>query len=97
MARHFENEKSVQAQLNEIRELESKLKLLKDELKSYMDENSIDTLKGETTCYTRSWVSDTVIFDSAKFKEEHLDMYFDYQKESLRKASIRMTIREDKE
>ena len=79
MARHFENEKSVQAQLNEIKELESKLKLLKDELKTYMDENSIDTLKGETTCYTRSWVSDTVTFDSVKFRAEHADLYAEYR------------------
>lgn len=79
MARHFENEKSVQAQLNEIKELESKLKLLKDELKSYMDENEIEVLKGETTCYVKTWVSDTVIFDSAKFKAEHADLYEEYK------------------
>ena len=79
MTRHFDNEKSVQEQLNEIRELESKLKLLKDELKTYMDEKDIDTLKGETTCYNRVWVNDTLIFDSTKFKADHADLYEEYK------------------
>jgi len=79
MTRHFENEKSVQAQLNEIRKLESKLELLKDELKTYMDENEIEVLKGETTCYTRTWVNDAFIFDSTKFKAEHADLYKEYK------------------
>jgi hypothetical protein len=79
MARHLDNAKSVQAQLNEIRELETKLKILKDELKTYMDENDIEVLKGETTCYKRTWVNDTVIFDSTKFKEEHADLYEEYK------------------
>lgn len=79
MVRHFENEKSVQAQLNEIKELESKLKLLKDELKTYMEENELEVLKGETTCYTRTWVNDTLIFDGTKFKAEHADLYAEYK------------------
>ena len=79
MTRHFDNEKSVQEQLNEIRELESRLKLLKDELKTYMDTNDIDTLKGETTCYDRVWVNDTLIFDSTKFKADHADLYAEYK------------------
>ena len=79
MTRHFDNAKSVQAQLDEIRELEGKLKLLKDELKTYMDTNDIDTLRGETTCYVRTFVSDTLIFDQTKFKEEHADLYEQYK------------------
>ena len=79
MTRHFENAKSVQEQLNEIRELEEKVKVLKDELKSYMDTNDMDILKGETTCYTRIWVSDTLIFDSTKFKKDHADLYEQYR------------------
>lgn len=79
MARHLDNTKSVQAQLNEIRELETKLELLKDELKTYMDEQDINTLRGETTCYKRTWVNDTVVFDSTKFKEEHADLYEEYK------------------
>lgn len=79
MARHFDNEKSVQDQLNEIKELESRLALLKDELKTYMEEHDIDTLKGEITCYKRTWVNDTLIFDTPKFKKEHADLYEEYK------------------
>ena len=79
MTRHFDNAKSVQEQLNEIRELEEKAKILKDELKSYMDANDMDILKGETTSYSRTWVSDTLIFDSTKFKKDHADLYAQYK------------------
>ena len=79
MTRHLDNAKSVQAQLNEIRELEEKLEVLKSELKTYMDENEIEVLKGETTCYTKTWVSDSLIFDSTKFKKDHTDLYEEYK------------------
>jgi hypothetical protein len=79
MTRHLDNAKSVQAQLNEMRELDARLKLLKDELKTYMDENDIEVLKGETTCFKKIWVKDTLIFDSTKFKEEHADLYAEYK------------------
>jgi len=79
MTRHFDNAKSVQEQLNELRELDERVKILKDELKTYMDANGIDVLKGETTSYARTWVSDTLIFDSTKFKKEHADLYEQYK------------------
>ena len=79
MARHLDNTKSVQAQLNEIRELKTKLEVLTSELKTYMDENDIETLKGETTCFKKIWVKDTLIFDSTKFKTEHADLYAEYR------------------
>lgn len=79
MSRHFENAKSVQAQLDEIRELQAKLDLLTDELKNYMDTNELEVLKGETTCYTRTWVNDTVIFNSTQFKKDHADLYAEYK------------------
>ena len=79
MTRHFDNAKSVQAQLNELRELKEKVKVLEDELKSYMEENDIEILSGETTCYTKTWVSDTLIFDSAKFKKDHSALYEEYK------------------
>ena len=68
MARHLDNEKSVQAQLNEIRELQARLEHLTDELKNYMDENDINTLRGETTCYKRTWINYSLIFDCTIFK-----------------------------
>ena len=39
--------------------------------------------------------NEVMIFDSARFKEDHLDLYFENQKPSKRKASIRMTIKDD--
>ena len=79
MARHFDNAKSVQAQLNELRELKEKVKILESEIKTYMDNNDIEILNGETTCYTKTWVNDTLIFDSTKFKADHADLYAEYK------------------
>ena len=77
--RHLSNPSSVQEQLNEIRDLKTKLEILTSELKTYMEENDIDTLKGETTAYKRTWINDTLIFDSTKFKKEHEDLYEEYK------------------
>ena len=79
MTRHFENSNSVQEQLNELRELKEKVKILEDELQSYMNENDLDTLKGITTCYNRTWVNDTLTFDSTKFKKENANLYESYK------------------
>lgn len=79
MTRHFENANSVQEQLNEIRELTERVKILEGELKTYMETNDLDILKGTTTCYNRTWVNDTLIFDSTKFKKEHSDLYEEYK------------------
>ena len=77
--RHLNNSKSVQEQLNEIRELKTKLEILTSELKTYMEENDLDVLKGETTEYRKTWINDTLIFDSTKFKKEHSDLYEEYK------------------
>lgn len=79
MTRHFDNAKSVQAQLNELRELKEKTKILEDELKAYMEENDIEVLNGETTCYVKTWVGDTLMFDSTKFKKDHSALYEEYK------------------
>lgn len=77
--RHLNNSKSVQEQLNEIRELKTKLEILTSELKTYMEENDLEVLKGETTEYRKTWVNDSLIFDSTKFKKEHEDLYEEYK------------------
>lgn len=79
MTRHFDNAKSVQAQLNELREAKERVKVLESELKTFMEENDMDILKGETTCYKRTWVNDTLIFDSVKFKADYTDLYESYK------------------
>ena len=79
MTRHFENEKSVQAQLDEIRELKEKLQILEGELKTFMEENDLEKLNGITTCYTKTWVKDTLMFNSTAFKKDHADLYEKYK------------------
>jgi hypothetical protein len=71
MTRHFENQASVQAQLDEIRELKERVAILESEMKDYMDDNDLDILKGETTCYDRTWVNDSLQFDTTKFKNDN--------------------------
>lgn len=77
--RHLDNPSSVQQQLNEIRELKTRLEILTSELKTFMEENDIDILDGETTAYKRTWVNDSLIFDSGKFKADHSDLYEKYK------------------
>lgn len=39
--------------------------------------------------------NESMIFDTARFKKDYLDLYSDYLKPSKRKASIRMTIKDE--
>jgi hypothetical protein len=79
MTRHFENAKSVQAQLDEIRALQAKVDTLIDEMRTYMDNNDLDRLNGESNCYDRVWVNDSLIFDSNKFKNDNPNLYEQYK------------------
>jgi predicted phage-related endonuclease len=79
MTRHFENQASVQAQLDEIRELKERVAILESEMKDYMDDNDLDILKGETTCYDRTWVNDSLQFDTTKFKNDNPNLYEQYK------------------
>ena len=79
MARHFNKTASVQAQLDEIKQLQHKLDTLIGEMRTYMDDNDIDRLNGETTCYDRVWVNDSLIFDSTKFKNDNPNLYEQYK------------------
>ena len=79
MTRHFNKTASVQAQLDEIKQLQHKLDTLIGEMRTYMDDNDIDRLNGETTCYDRVWVNDSLIFDSTKFKNDNPNLYEQYK------------------
>ena len=79
MTRHFNKTASVQAQLDEIKELQHRLDTLIGEMRTYMDNNDIDRLNGETTCYDRVWVNDSLIFDSTKFKNDNPNLYEQYK------------------
>lgn len=92
--------------INKIIELETQKKLidekekeLKQKLEEIMSQNDCGssfesndkrlkiTYSGETT---------TTTFDTAKFKEENEEMYNKYMKPTIRKGSIRITVREGK-
>ena len=79
MTRHFNKTASVQAQLDEIKQLQHQLDTLIGEMRTYMDNNDIDRLNGETTCYDRVWVNDSLIFDSTKFKNDNPNLYEQYK------------------
>lgn len=79
MTRHFDKRKSVQAQLEEIKQLQAKAQTLIDELKEYMDSNDIDRVNGETLCYDRVWSSDTLIFNSKQFAKDNPNLYEQYK------------------
>lgn len=79
MTRHFNNAKSVQAQLDEMTQLKEKYEILKGELKDYMEANDIDSLNGLTTRYVRTYVKATVTFDTQKFEKENPNLYAQYK------------------
>ena len=48
-------------------------------MKDYMDTNNLDILKGETLCYDRTLVKDTLIFDTTKFKNDNPVLFEQYK------------------
>lgn len=90
--------------IEQIKDFERKRKLIeqkeqefKEQLLKAMEEYNIKSYESPDKSLKITYTPENIAmtFDSAKFKEDHLDMYFDYQKESPKKASIRMTIREE--
>jgi len=78
----------------EKKQIEEQEKLLRDKLMTAMEkynktnwESPDGTLK---VSYTPE--NETTRFDTKRFKEENLDMYFNYLTTSKRKASIRITV-----
>lgn len=75
--------------------IEEKEKEFKEELLKAMEEYNIKSWEAPDKSLQITYVPESLrmTFDSTKFKQEHQDMYFEYQKESMTKPSIRMTIR----
>lgn len=90
--RHLNNMASVQAQLNELKTLQDRVKVLTDEMKTYMDEHDLDTLNGETTCYTRSWTDDYYKFNSKQFEQDNPGLFEQY-KNQLVAGSYRYSVK----
>lgn len=90
--------------INKIKDLENKKKQIdeiqknfKEKILEVMENNDIKSFEtnDKTLKITRTEGGKTTIFDSTKFAEEHHDLYIKYQKESNRKSSIRITVREN--
>lgn len=80
------------------KEIDNIEKDLKDKLREVMSNNDItkyisndETLKISCTPETIS-----MIFDQERFCKEHHDLYVDYLIERPRKASLRITVKEEK-
>ena len=82
-------------QIKDFELIDEKEKEFKEQLLKTMEEYGIKSYESPDKSLKITYIPENIsmIFDSTRFKEEHLDMYFDYQKESTKKASIRMTIR----
>ncbi len=92
--------------VEQIKDFERKRKLIDEKEKEFkeqilrkMEEYNIKSYESPDRTLKITYVpeSSSMIFDTPRFKEDHLDMYFDYTKESTRKPSIRMTIRDEVE
>ena len=91
--------------IEKIIEIEEKKKQLDEIQKNYKDTileimEAYDIKSYETNDrklkITRTEGGTTSIFDTTRFCQEHHDLYVDYLKDSTRKSSIRITIRNDK-
>ena len=90
--------------VNKIKELEKKKKQLDEIQKTYkekilevMENNNIKSFEtnDKTLKITRTEGGITSIFDSSRFSKEHHDLYVEYLKDSTRKSSLRITVREN--
>lgn len=91
--------------VNAIKELEIKKKELDDIQKKYkeqilakMDEYDITNYESndKTLKITRTPAAITTRFDEKRFSEEQHELYVEYQKDTPRKSSLRITVREEK-
>jgi len=78
----------------EIKAAKAKEEKLKDMILKEMEDKKILAIENDDLKIT--YVSETyrTTFDSSKFKEEHLDLYQDYLKDTYVKSSIRITTKE---
>lgn len=91
--------------VNKIKDLEKKKKQIDKIQKTYkekileaMEKNDIESFEtnDKTLKITRVKGGKVSIFDSERFIQDHHDLYVEYQKDSNRKSSIRITVRENK-
>ena len=95
----------VKETIEKIKELEltkkmidEKQKQFKSELEKIMGENGITSYESNDKTLKISYTPETIIttFDSTTFQKDNPELYTKYLKESFRKGSIRITVRENK-
>ena len=81
-----------QAQYNKVA---MQLNEVKQELVDFMGESDLESISNDVVKVAYVPAATTMSFDSARFKAEHEDLYTEYStKESVRKAAVRVTIKE---
>ena len=76
--------------------IEDKEKKLKDDLLKAMEENNVFSIDNEFVKVTKVDETESVTFDSKRFKEDDPFTYDLYTKVSKRKAYIKITVKGDK-
>ena len=76
-----------------VREKTDELKMIKEGLLRMMHENNVKTFDTGHTRLTRILGQKRTSFDSARFEQEHPEMFKEYLKETTTKESIRVTFK----
>lgn len=95
----------IEKAIENIKKLEKQKKLIdekqkefKNNLEKVMAENGITSYESNDKTLKISYTPESVTtrFDSTKFQKENPELYTKYLTESVRKGSIRITVRDDK-
>ena len=91
--------KAIKEIENQKKQLEDLQKKYKEQILAKMDEYDIKGYESndKTLKITRTPTTIVTRFDEKRFCEEQHELYVEYQIESERKSSLRITVREDKE
>ena len=78
--------------------IDAKQKEFKKKLEQLMEENNITSYESNDKTLKISYTPETVItrFDSTAFQKENPDLYTKYIVDSIRKGSVRITVRGEK-
>lgn len=77
----------------EYKKVEAELNAAKLSLQQKMMESQLTNCENEFVKVAFTPATTSMTFDSTKFKAEHQDLYDQYQKESVRKESLRITLK----
>lgn len=83
---------------NKKKQIDEKEKEFRTKLENIMEENGIKNFESNDKRIKISYTPATTSmnFDTKRFEKEHGELYWEYQKETFRKGSARITIRDEK-